>query len=424
MTKDYRESVSCIWLYRNAENPKGEPQTEGGVTMPFDSGSGLKLARETNDNADEVNGLEDPSTLFRAAVTAEGVLKQTRARPDFCLFTLRYFFGQATSEQVGEGAYKHTITPVAGPDHPAFTFCRRLGLSIMKERFAHNLVKGFTLKLGESWVGMQADIVGAGKRDVNYTKEIVTAAESATQITLSSNAVEGHSDEDRLENVRMVRVKKVGESAWTLVTVTSVSGDEPAVLTIEPPGGSGTNVDYEVYYHPLEENWFEPPETHDESPLRLVEAKLVVDGYFDGNDILGGVSVAGDLLSCEVKGENEIELVHVPDGSSNLYASESWRTSRAVTIKLSRRFRDIVRQAQLDNNENISLLLRIRGALIPGESEARYGFDLIFPRVGIVDAPISVNDKILAEEGDLKALHDPTWGIGLVIGYNTVPSYV
>jgi hypothetical protein len=293
----------------------------------------------------------------------------------------------------------------------------------MKERFAHNHVKGFTLKLGESWVGMQADIAGAGKRDVNYTKEIVTAAESATQLTLSS-AVEGDSDEERMENVRLARVKKVGESAWTLVTVTEVSGDTPAVLTIEPPGGSGTNVDYEVYYHPAEESWFDAPETLDESPLRLVEAKLVVDGYFDGNDIVGGVSVAGDLLSCEVRGENEIEMVHVPDGSEDLYASESWRTTRTITIKLSRRFRDIVRQAQLDNNDNISLLLRIRGALIPGGNGARFGFDLIFHRVGIVDAPISVNDKILAEDGDLKALSDPTWGIGMVIGHNTVESYV
>jgi hypothetical protein len=83
-----------------------------------------------------------------------------------------------------------------------------------------------------------------------------------------------------------------------------------------------------------------------------------------------------------------------------------------------------VRQAQLNNNENISLLLRVRGALIPDGGGARYGFDLIFPRVGIVDAPISVNEKILAEEGDLRVLVDSDWDVGRVIGYNTVQSYV
>ena len=41
-----------------------------------------------------------------------------------------------------------------------------------------------------------------------------------------------------------------------------------------------------------------------------------------------------------------------------------------------------------------------------------------------MDAPISVKDKILTEEGDLKVLVDPVWDLGRVIGYNTVQSYV
>lgn len=424
MSKDYREALSCIWLYRDAESPKCAPATTGGVTVPFDSGSGVKLVRSTDDDGDEVAGREGPSRLFRSGVTAEGTLKQTRARPDFCLFTLAYFFGSISTEASGTSAYKHTISPLDTPDHPSFTMCRRLGSSVMKERLAHNLVKGFSLKLGEPWVAMQADIVGGGKRDVNYTKEVVSATENAAQLTLAANAVEGDTAAERLENVRMVRVKKYGESAWTQVNVTAVSGDAPAVLTIDPPGAGAETTDYEVYYHPAEDAWCAPPATLDESPLRLVEATVVVDGYFDGSDVIGGTALGGDLVSCEVKGENELDIVHVPDASGELHAAESWRASRTITVKLARRFRDIVRQAQLDENDYISLLLRIRGAPIPDGGGASFGFDLIFPRTGIVDAPVTVNEKMLAEEGDLKVLADPQWGMGRVIGYNTVASYL
>ncbi len=424
MSKDYREALSCIWLYRDAESPKCTPSTTGGVTMPFDSGSGAKLVRDTADDGDEVAGREGPSKLFRSGVTAEGTLKQTRARPDFCLFALAYFFGAISTEASGASAYEHTVSPLDDPDHPSFTMCRRYGSGVMKERLAHNLVKGFSLKVGEPWVAMQAEIAGGGRRDVNYMKEIVSAAENATELTLASNAVEGDTAAERLENVRMARVKKYGESAWTQVNVTAVSADTPAVLTIDPPGSGTETVDYEVYYHPEEDAWCTPPATLDESPLRLVEAKVVVDGHFDGSDVIGGTDLGGDLVSCEVNGENELDIVHVPDASGELYAAESWRTSRTITVKLARRFRDIVRQAQLDDNDYISLLLRIRGAPIPDGGGASFGFDLVFPRVGIVDAPVAANEKILAEEGDLKVLVDPQWGMGRVIGYNTVASYL
>jgi len=424
MSKDYREALSCIWLYRDAESPKCAPSTTGGVTMPFDPGSGLRLVRDTADDGDEVAGREGPSRLFRSGVTAEGTLKQSRARPDFCLFVLAYFFGSISTEGVGAQAYKHIISPLEGPDHPSFTLCRRLGDSVMKERLAHNLVKGFSLKLGEPWVGMQADIAGGGKRDVNYAREIVSAPENATELTLASSAVEGETASERLENVRLVRVKKYGESSWTQVDVTAVSGDSPAVLAIDPPGSGAETVDYQVYYHPEEDAWCAPPATLDESPLRLVEAKVVVDGYFDGSDVIGGTTLGGELVSCEVKGENELDIVHVPDASGGLYAAESWRASRTVTVKLARRFRDIVRQVQLDEDDFLSLLLRIRGAPIPDGGGASFGFDMVFPRVGIVDAPVVADGKILAEEGDLKVLVDPEWGMGRVIGHNTVAGYL
>ena len=392
--------------------------------MPLDSGSFLALKRATEDDAGEICGREGPSQLFRVSYPADGKFNQKRARPDFCLWTLAYFLGFAGAESAGTGAYKHTITPLAGPDHPAFTMCQRRGESVMKERFAHNLVKGFKLSLGDAWVGMEAEITGAGKRDTNYTKEVVEAAENQTSLTLSANAVEGDTAAERLENVRLVRVKKTGEQQWTTVAVTAVSGATPGVLTIVAPGTESGGIDYEIYYHPAEAACFDPPAALAESPMRLAEAKVVLDGYFDGSDVLGGIDIGQELVSCEVKGDNELKVEHVPDGSGAFYAAQSHRVSRGVSIKTTRRFSDIVRQVQADENQLISVLLRIRGAEIPESGGVIFGMDLIFPRVGVVDAPIVVKDKILAEEGDLRALVDPTWGMCRVIGWNTVSQYL
>lgn len=424
MSKDYRESRSLIWVYRGAENPKGAPSSSGGVTMPLDSGSFLGLKRATEDDSNEIAGREGPSQLFRTGYTTEGKLKQKRARPDFCLWTLANYFGSASAESAGAGAYKHTISPLDGPDHVAFTLCQRRGESVMKERYSHNLIKGFTLSLGESWVGVETEVIGAGKRDVNYLKDVVQAAENATALTLAANAVEGDNAAERLENARLVRVKKCGEQQWTTVAATAVSGATPAVIEITPPGSGAGNINYEIYYHPAEASYFNPPATLDESPLRLAEARVVLDGHFDGSDVLGGIDIGSDLISCEVSGQNEIAIEHVPDGSGALFAAQSHRIGRDISIKTTRRFRDIVRQVHADDNENISALLRIRGAEIPGSGGVNYGLDLIFPCVGIVDAPIIVKDKVLAEEGDLRALVDPVYGVGRVIGWNTVSQYL
>jgi len=424
MSKDFRENRSLIWVWRCAENPKGAPSTSGGVTLPLDSGSGLTLKRATEDDADEVSGREGPFQLFRTACAAAGKLKQKRARPDFCLWSLAYFFGCSTAESAGTGAYKHAIRPLEGPDHPSFTLCQRRGESIMKERYAHNLVEGFTLSLGDAWVGMDTEVTGAGIRDVNYMRETARAAENATSLTLAANAVEGDSAAERLENVRLVRAKLTGDVKWTSVAVTAVSGDAPAILSITAPGAGTGQIDYEIYYHPSEADCFDPPNTLDESPLRLAEAKVVIDGYFDGSDVSGGVNLGAELISCEVSGANKIAVEHAPDGSGALFATQSYRESRSITIKTARRFRDIVRQVHADDNEIISVLFRVRGAEIAGSGGVKYGFDLVFPRVGIVDVPIVVKDKILAEEGDLRVLCDPVYGMGRVFGWNTVSQYL
>lgn len=424
MSKDYREKMSVVWVYRTAENPQGTPATSGGVTMGFESGSFMNLKRTTVDDADEVAGREGAYQLYRATHSAEGVLKQARAKPDFILWTLAFFLGEASSQPIGGGAYKHSITPLVSPEHPSFTLCQRRGDSVMKERFIHNYVKSFTFSLADGWATMEANLIGSGNRDVNYIKEIVSAPENASQLTLAVNAVEGDSASERLENVRLVRTKKVGESKWSYVVVNAVSADEPAVLSITPMGSSGELIDYEVYYHPREADYFAPPPTLEESPLRLSSAKVILDGDYNGSSFDGGLEVGPLVTSFEIKGENDIVLEHAPDGSSALYATQAVRKMRSISIKLGRRFKDIVRQAHADSNEIISLMFSLKGAEIPGAGGKRFGVDIVFPRVGISEAGLAVKDGLISEECELKALVHPVYGMCQVTGYNLAEGYL
>lgn len=424
MSKDYREKMSVVWVYRVAENPAGTASTSGGVSMPFDSGSFMNFKRTTVDDADEIAGREGAYQLYRTAHSAEGALKQVRARPDFILWTLAFFLGEAHAEQIGDSAYKHIITPLAAPEHPSFTLCQRRGESVMKERFIHNYVKSFTLSLADGWATMEAGLIGSGNRETNYAKEIVSAAENANELTLAENAVEGGNGAERLENVRLVRTKRVGDSKWTYVAVSEVSADEPAVLTITPVGSSSELIDYEVYYHPREAEHFTPPTALSESPLRLSSAKIILDGDYDGSSFGGGLEVGHLVSSFEIKGENDIALEHAPDGGGALHATQGVRRTRSIGIKLGRRFKDIVRQVHADDNELISLMFSLRGAEIPGAGGERFGVELIFPRVGISESALTTKDGLILEECELKALVHPLYGMCVATGFNCVPGYL
>ena len=63
--------------------------------------------------------------------------------------------------------------------------------------------------------------------------------------------------------------------------------------------------------------------------------------------------------------------------------------------------------------------------LVGPEYEAGYAyeFELIFPKVGILAAPISVDGRIVAEAGDLQVLEDSTYGSVQATVQNKVAAY-
>ena len=426
MTKNFLEQTGRLAVFRDREDPKGTPETIHGVALDLDSGSGLGLNRTIEDNHDQITGVEGATEIFYGGHTAAGKLGQKRVKPDFLAFVLAHFFGASTSTSVGASAYRHTITPLAELDHPSFTLVQRRGNSILKERWAGNHIEGFTLELGESWASLSAEVKGWGKREVNYTREIVSAPANSTSITLSANAVEGASAAERLENVFRVRAQDAGSQVWTVPGVTAVSDARPAVLSLESPvGTSSTPIDFQVDYLPQEPGWCTFPEPVDESPLKLVEAKVVVDGYYNGTSLIGGEVISADALGFSIAGSNNLVIKQAPDGSGALHAAQSLRGGRQVTVKLSEKLKTTIRQWQLDHagTERLAVALYLQGAEIdPGG--ARFGAELIFPCCGILAAPITAHDKFLAQDGDLVVLDDGSWGGVVIHCYNQQTGYL
>jgi len=427
MPKNILELLGKIAVFRDKESSLGVPQTQSGASVAFDLGSGLGTERAVEDNRDQIRGIELPTRLFATGQTASGKLNQKRAKPDFLAFALAYFFGQVTTQQVASGIYQHTITPAESIYLPSFTLLQRRGDSILKERFAGNLIESFDLDLGESWVGLNANVKGIGKREANYFHEVVAALENSLQISLAQNGVEGESAAERVENVFRVRAKAVGSSAWTVCKVTAVSAATPAVITLESAvGQSGNPVNFHIDYIPVEPAWCEFPSFWEESPLRLVDAQLIVDGYFNGSSVAGGEVISKDLLGFTVSAKNDLDIRKLADGSGELCASDAMRKGREITVKLSERLRNTVLQWQWDHPEaeQISLYLRIRGAEIVPASGYYFGADMVFPLCGIVKMPIAVNGKVLAQEGDLIVMDDGSYGGAFIRVWNQVSAYL
>jgi len=427
MPKNFLEQLSKISIFRPKESSLGAPQTEAGVSVAFDTGSGLGIERVIEDDRDQIRGVEFPTRLYATGQTAFGKLGQKRAKPDFLTFALAYFFGQIESQQVASGIYQHIIRPFDSIYPQSFTLLQRRGDSILKERFAGNLVEGFSLDLGDSWVSLGVDVKGIGKRDTNYQREIAAAPANSAQITLTQNGVQGGSGEERMENVFRVRAKDVGANVWTVCKVISVSADTPAIITIEHAvGSSPTPINFQIDYIPTEPAWCQFPQWLDESPLRLIDAQVIVDGYFNGSEMTGGEIVSRDLLSFSIQGKNDLDIRKLADGSSELYASDAIRKGREITIKLSERLRNTIRQWQADHPETelISLYLKIRGAEIVPDSGYYFGADIIFPQCGILKALISASNKVFAQEGDLIVMDDGSYGGAFIRTWNQVSAYL
>lgn len=383
---------------------------------------GVEARRENN--ANELTGKEEADTIYNLGQTVSGSFSFERAQPQHIALLLAFGLGSCVTAAQGSGQ-RHTITPLADDvdearSLPSFTAAMRLGKTVAKRRFAGCLVDSVTLSMAEdSWVKVTGQIKGTGKVETTIIEETIEAAENATSLDLAANGVHGPTDAERLANVHRVRAE-LTPGVWTEVEYSAVSGDTPASITITAPGVGTDPINFKVLYAPVEPAWATLPARVVESPLRVSEMQITLGGSFDGTDFTGGRPLGADVQSVEYSLSNNLEVKFRP-GSSGAYAGYVNRPARTQTLKLTRDLRDWMLQHYLDSGEYLAARIVLTGAeFATGEN---YRVELIFPRLGVIGAPISNSNGKLAEAGDLQVLQDDVHGSIIVIVDNQVAAY-
>lgn len=407
----------------NAETALNTEQTlDTSMLCSVNDVANLEPRRENN--ADEMTGNEEPDTIYDNGKTAAMPMNFEKAQPQH--FAFLYAFGLGSVSTAAESAgYRHTITPIDGDlaadrSQPGFSLAQRYGQTIGKRRFASMFVNSLTATFAkDDWVKVSGELVGTGKHTDSVTEESITAAPDATSLTLAANAVEGADAATRLDNVQRIRVE-LSDGVWTDVDYSAVSDATPAIITISAPGSVGDDVTYKVLYTPEESGWMSLPSRVSESPLRVAEITLTFGGTWDGSAFQGGKTMSAEINSIEHNLSNDMAIEFVP-GAGDAYAARAFRNGRTQTVKLDREFRDFIMQQHISDNDTFGMQIACTGAeFASGEN---YEVNIVFPKLGVLTAPVSTNNKLLAEAGDLQVLEDDTYGSVIVEVLNQVATY-
>ena len=383
----------------------------------------LEVRRESNVN--EANGREEPDLIYDNGATVSGSLTFDKLQPNQAAFILAFGLGVCATTAAGSG-YLHTITPIDGDvdqarSNPSFTAAQRIGKTIVKRRFASCFIDQLTLSFSaDDWVKGSADIKGTGLHEDTVIEETVSALNNATTLTLAANAVQGATEAERIDNVQIVRASESG-GQYKFATVTGVSADTPAVITIESLGGDGAStIDYRILYTPVEPAWAAFPARVTESAMRVSQMCLHVGGAWDGTAFVGGTQVAADLQSLEYTLANNLDVRFTPC-AGGAYAGQALRAGRNQTIKLTREMRSMLLQRYMAANDYFGVHLLCEGSEF--DTGHKYTLELIFPRCGILADPISTNNGRVAEAGDLQVMEDATYGSVIARVKNLVSGY-
>lgn len=387
----------------NAEVAINTPQVlDTAFVVGLDNIIKLDPRRETD--AEEANGQEEAGRVYNRGNTSSVPPVFEKMMAQHAGMFLAYGLGNCTSAAQGSG-YQHIITPRDDPfdyhrDMLGFTGAQRLG-GVVKRRFESLFVDSVEITYArDQFAKLNASVKGTGKFETSITQETVTAAANAVSIVLAANGVSGADAETRLDAIHQVQVE-LTPGVQTEVNVTAASEATPAVLTIDAPSGDTEDVTYTVTYAPTEAAWGSFPPTIEESPLEVCGLNVVIGGTWDGAAFVGGRNISSEITELTYSLQNSLEISFAPGGCLN-YANVCVRPARSQTIKLGREMRDYIMQLYLENNAYIGLELDLIGAeFAPGE---HYQMKTVIPKLGILDNPLSVNKKKLAEKGDLLVL--------------------
>ena len=272
----------------------------------------------------------------------------------------------------------------------------------------------------DGWAKISATVKGTGKVSDNTGVEDLTAPFNADTLTLAAHGVAGENAAERLSNVQAVEALNPETQAWAEVAYRAVSGAVPAVLTITPPGSIVTTTTFRVYYLPPESGWMTLPPRVEEPPLKVSQVQVNLGGRWDGNAILGGHQLAAELRRLTWTYDNHLTPERTP-GAGVGYANRAFRTGREQKLEFDRDFRDFLLAQHLQDNDTLTVHLLAQGPEF--EPGFNYQVELIFPRVGVLDAPVKVTQRRLAEEVEFAVLEDDTYGSVIARVQNKVSGY-
>lgn len=382
-------------------------------------------------NADEATGKEEPDTVYNLGSNFSFAMNFDKAQCQHVAFIAAYALGLHSKAAAGATGWKHTISPIDGDldaarSNPSFTLVYRLGKRLITERQASCFVDSFTLSLvKDTWMKLTAQIKGTGKRTTNNIEETVSGFYDSASLTLAANAVSGTDGPTRLDNVHHVRCQVPTTSEWVDVVVTAVSEAVPAVLTITPPGGAHTACDFKIIYNVKEDGtyaWASFPNRIAEPPLRPTDFSVNFGGKWNGSAILGGHAVQADINSFEWTFNNNLTPDHTAGPGSTDYCNRGLRSGRVQTVKFDRMMREAILRQWMAGQTTFVLYAK---AEYPVEYEAghKYTVEIVFPKVGIMTAPVKESEKRLAEEATFQILEDDTYGSVILYVKNKVENY-
>jgi hypothetical protein len=297
----------------------------------------------------------------------------------------------------------------------------RFGKQVLKRRFASCFLDQVRAEFPkDGWAKISAAVKGTGKVSDNTALEDVTAAFNAATLTLAANGVAGESAGERFSNVQAVQVLNPETQAWEEVAYSAVSGAVPAALTITPPGSSATATTFRVYYLLPESGWMTLPPRVEEPPLKVSQVQVNLGGRWDGNAILGGHLLAAELRRVTWTLNNRLTPERTP-GAGVSHANRAFRAGREQKLEFDRDFRDFLLSQHLRDNDTLTVHILAQGPEF--EPGYNYHVELIFPRVGILAAPVKVTQRRLAEEVEFAVLEDDMYGSVIARVQNKVNGY-
>jgi hypothetical protein len=371
----------------------------------------INLEPRRESNAEELTGKEEPDAIYDLGGLSVGPLNFEKAQPQHFAFLMAYALGTISTAAAGTG-HQHSITPIADDEDesrslPSFTAAQRFGKTVLKRQFASMFVDSLVATFAaDDWVKIRGDIKGTGKVTDNITEETVNALDNAVALTLAANGVEGATAAERLQNVQRIKVE-LTSGVWTEVAYSVVSAATPAVITITSAGGAGAAKDYKVLYIPTEAGWMTFPARVSETPLRVAETTVTLGGKWSGSAFEGGRDMCAEIRSVEWSFNNNMEITFAPC-AGDAYASRAFRPARTQTIKVDREFREYILQQHIDDNDTFGFYILAEGAIY--DAPHKYQVEIIFPKVAVLNAPLNVDGKRVAEAGDLQVLEDDTYG--------------